>query len=264
MFNLLVQICGFQHYHQLLQSCFLGSGVHYQITPDGPAGEVPSMGSWRLRLLVPLGPSNIPTQLMRPCAAFRAREWEKTRTRVVYFSVPRASAQRCTSWSGAPPPASCLSTMGGPSPKKVWPLLVPECCPTGVVRQERGFCACSVLKSPPKIPHTGSVQFFNQCGLMLAMFATVVFVLLPAAILWKGAGFPAMHRCTRVLTCGWASSSCCGLLASTIHLCFDLFGPMQPQYKLPPAGSQATGLLRPHRLFTVALGLSHLLQPLLC
>lgn len=48
----------------------------------------------------------------------------------------------------------------------------------------------------------------------------------------EGRSFPAVHKC---LDRGWASSSCCGLLTSIIHLYFDLFGPMQPHYRLAPS-----------------------------
>lgn len=104
---------------------------------------------------------------------------------------------------------------------------------------------CSVFKaSAQNCLHGGSVQTFNQCGPMLAIF---VFAPLLTAMFHKGARSPVMSRSNGSQPGAGCHMPCCGFLVTT-HMCFDLFSHMHPQYKLPPAESGAAWLPGQHLL----------------
>ena len=90
--------------------------------------------------------------------------------------------------------------------------------------------------------HGGSVGPFNQCGPMSAMS---VFAPLSGRHAPQG-GKVSSHIGALCLTPGRGVAPFCSLLTATVHVCFDLFGPSQPQNKLPPAGSRVACLPGPN------------------
>ena len=143
----LLHTCGFQHHHHLAQLSLslslslLGTGMHCQITPDGPVGEAPSIGPLCPRLPMPLGPRNILNShlhvlLPASVCCSQGKRWKQSRPHVLAQgrSIPRAGA--------------CQSH---------------ECSPNGGMRQERerGFCPRSVLKSSPKISCSVRMSIFS-------------------------------------------------------------------------------------------------------
>lgn len=90
----------------------------------------------------------------------------------------------------------------------------------------------------------GDVQLFNPCGPMLAMLSLLHFShhVPQRQKFWSHVQIDAYGR-------GRVSSPCCGLLISTIHVCFDLCSLMQPPYRLLLAGSWAALLPGPHAIY---------------
>lgn len=106
-------------------------------------------------------------------------------------------------------------------------------------KEQSETSASFVFKSPPQI----SDQLFHLCRPMSAIFVTVF----PSSSYHSVEGsrsFLAVHRYTSILAHGGASGPCCSSLTSTIHMCFDIFGPIQPQYMLLPTGLGAASCWR--------------------